>query len=325
MCTSIALTDGGFCFGRNMDLEYTFGERVVYVPRSFPFSFRKAGRMDRHYAIIGMAAVMDGYPLFADGMNEKGLCIAGLNFPENAYYPEEADDEKENVSPFELIPYLLGRCASVKEARELLEKTRLVLIHFREDVLLTPLHWHIADREESIVLEAMRDGMHIRENPVGVMTNSPPLDFHLTNLRQYLNLTVNYPGNRFGGETKLKPFGVGLGSIGLPGDYSPVSRFVRAAFLKMNSVSGEGTLDCLTRCMHLMDAVAMPDGIVQTPDGRFEKTSYSCCMDADRGVYYYKTYENSCLTAVDMQKENPEGREISEFPLRREQQIAHAN
>lgn len=325
MCTSIALNDGRFYFGRNLDLEYGFGEKTVITPRRYPFEFRRAGRMDSHYALIGMAAVQDGYPLYAEAANEKGLCIAGLNFPGNAYYPMEEAEDKANISPFELTAWLLGQCASVKEARALLERTQLVRINFSERLPLSPLHWHIADREESIVLESMRDGLRIYENPVGVLTNNPPFDFHLANLHQYLNLTTDYPVNRFSEKADLKPFGVGLGSFGLPGDFSPASRFVKTAFLKLNSVSDGGEEGAVSRFFHLLDAVAMPDGIVQTPDGKYEYTRYSSCIDAEKGVFYYKTYENSCLAAVDMRRERLDGDQLIQYELRRVQQIQFQN
>ena len=325
MCTSIAMKTKDFYFGRNLDLEYQFGEQVVITPRNYAFAFRKAGEMKTHYALIGMATVIDGYPLYAEAANEKGLCIAGLNFPGNAYYPPEEAEGKANVSPFELIPWLLGQCASVKEARELLTRTHLIRIDFNEKTPLSPLHWHIADREESIVLEAMRDGMHIHDNPVGVMTNNPPFDFHMTNLSQYLNLTTDYPENRFHPQASLAPFGVGMGSIGLPGDFSPVSRFVKTVFLKLNSVSGEDEASSISRFFHLLDAVAMPDGIVQTKNGPYEFTSYSCCVNADKGIFYYKTYTNNQMTAVNMHRENLDGEMLRTFPLIREQQVAWSN
>lgn len=321
MCTSIALNREHFLFGRNLDLEYDFGERIVVTPRNYPFRFRRAGGMENHFALIGMAAVTENYPLYAEAGNEKGLCMAGLNFPGNAYYPAEESADRANISPFELIPWILGQCATVREARKLLARTQIVRIDFSPSMPLTPLHWHIADREESVVLEVMRDGMHIHDNPVGVMTNNPPFDFHMTNLRQYLNLTTAYPVNRFHPEARLEPFGVGLGSIGLPGDFSPASRFVKAVFLALNSVSDGSREGERARFFHLLDAVAMPDGIVATGGGAYEKTGYSCCFEADSCVYYCKTYTNNQLTAVNMRRENLDGCVLKQFHLVREQKI----
>lgn len=325
MCTSIAMKTRDFYFGRNMDLEYDFGQRVVITPRSFPFAFRRAGEMQSHYAMIGMASVADGYPLYAEAMNEKGLGMAGLNFPDNAYYPPEEADGKANVSPFELIPWVLGQCETVAQARQLLEKTHLIAIPFSEAIPLATLHWHIADAESSLVLESTREGMKLYDNPVGVLTNNPPFDFQLTNLRQYLNLTPLEPENRFSAEVELVPFGRGFGGIGLPGDFSPASRFVKAAFLRQNSVCDGEEASSVSQFFHLLDAVAMPKGIVAAGGEDCETTRYACCISAKRGIFYYKTYANSQLTAVDMRKENLDGTELLEFPLVLEQQVAWAN
>lgn len=325
MCTSIAMRSDGLYFGRNLDLEYSFGERVVIAPRNFPFVFRRAGAVKRHYAMVGMAAVQDGYPLYAEAANEQGLCIAGLNFPGYAHYPENAEEGKCAVSPFELPLWLLGQCASVEEARGLLGKTCLVRIDFRADMPLTPLHWHIADQRESVVLECTREGMRIYDNPVGVMTNSPQFDFHLTNLRQYLSLTREYPDSRFHAGLPLEPFGVGMGAVGLPGDFSPVSRFVKAAFLNLNSVDGGGEEGRVSRFFHLLDAVAMPDGIVQTRDGRFERTSYSCLYSGEEHAFYYKTYESSRLKAVSLKRTDLTGSALIEYPVVREAGVQWLN
>lgn len=324
MCTSIAMTAGDFYFGRNLDLEYAFGEQVAITPRRYPIAFRMAGELARHHAMIGMATVADGYPLYAEAANEKGLCIAGLNFPQNAFYPAEKANDKANVSPFELPLWVLGQCESVAQARALLERTHLVAVNFSDAMPLAPLHWHIADRESSVVLECMRDGMHIHDNPVGVLTNNPPFDFQMNNLRQYMGLTSGEPENTLGPGLELTPFGRGFGAIGLPGDFSPASRFVKAAFLRMNSVCEENQERCISQFFHLLDAVAMPRGAVRAGE-RWDITTYSCCINAGKGIYYYKTYDNSRLTAVDMHHEDLEGRQVRSFALETGLGIARAN
>ena len=190
MCTSIAMKTRDFYFGRTMDIEYSFNECVVFTPRNYPVNFRKAGNMCRHYALLGMGTVIEDFPLYAEAVNEKGLCIAGLNFPDSAYYPPKEDEKRYNISPFELIFWLLGKCASVSEARKLLEDTHFINIPFNEKTPLTPLHWHIADSESSIVLESTKRGMEIYDDPAGVLTNNPSFDFQMTNLCQYMNLTT---------------------------------------------------------------------------------------------------------------------------------------
>ena len=325
MCTSIAWENGAFYFGRNLDLETAFGQQVVITPRKHRFCFRREKPMEQHYAMIGMATVMEGCPLYAEAVNEKGLCIAGLNFPENAHYPAEEAAGKAHIAPFELPWWLLGQCATVKEAKALLDRTEIVGIPFSDSIPVSPLHWHIADRSTSIVVECMRDGMHIHENPVGVLTNNPPFDFHLYNLSQYMNLTALRPENRFADEVELRPFGRGMGAFGLPGDASPASRFVRAAFLTLNSECEEEEDASVAQFFHLLDSVAMTKGSVVAPGGEWEHTLYSCCVNADEGVYYYKTYGNNQLTAVHMHNANLDGEALGVFPLEMKQHILHQN
>ena len=166
MCTAVTYKTKDHYFGRNLDLEYSYMETVTVTPRNYPFAFRKMGRMETHYAMIGMAYVADGYPLYYDATNEKGLSMAGLNFPENADY-KPFQDGKDNVSPFELIPWILGRCATVAEARVLLQRINLLNEHFSPELPLSPLHWILSDRECSITLESVKSGIKIYDNPVG--------------------------------------------------------------------------------------------------------------------------------------------------------------
>ncbi len=325
VCTSIAMKTGDFYFGRNMDLEYEFGERVVITPRNYPFEFRKAGLMRNHYAIIGMATVADGYPLYAEAVNEKGLCIAGLNFPGNAFFSPQADPEKSNISPFELVPWLLGRCATLEEARKLLETTQLVAIPFSNHIQLSPLHWHIADQTGSIVLEATKNGMMIFENPFGVMTNNPPFSFQMENVCQYMNLMTGQPENCFSKVGNLQPFGLGLGSFGLPGDFSPASRFVKAAYLSTNSICDLDENSSVSQFFRILASVGVPRGSVVLPDGKLQITTYSCCINVSKGIYYYTSYFNHQITAVHLKHENLNGSYLLEYPLKKTQQIAWAN
>lgn len=150
MCTSMAFVSGDFYFGRNMDLEGSFGEKVVITPRNFPLPLRHGKTLSTHYAMIGMANVVSGYPLYAEGANEKGLCITGLSFSGNAFYPDEAEPSRLPIATFELIPWLLGTCATTAEAKERLMEVQIVSTAFREDIQPAELHWHIADRERSL-------------------------------------------------------------------------------------------------------------------------------------------------------------------------------
>ncbi len=325
MCTSLAMKKGNFYFGRTMDIEYEFGERVVITPRNYPFMFRKAGELRAHYGIIGMATVAANYPLYAEAANEKGLCMAGLNFPNSAYYSPKEDDEKDNVSPFEFIPWILGQCQSVEEARTLLARMHMIAVPFSEKLPLAPLHWHIADADKSIVVECTKDGMKIFDNPVRVMTNNPPFDFQLTNLNHYLNLTAEYPADRFSRTESLKPFATGMGAFGLPGDTSSVSRFVRTAFYSCNSECEPTEESAVAQFFHILGSVEMINGSVKNAQGVNDITSYTSCINATEGIYYYTTYTNHQLTAVRMGEAELNGSDLKEYPLRRKQNVVWEN
>lgn len=321
MCTAFTFHNGALYFGRNMDLEYEFGESVVITPRHYAITTKRCGTISTHYAMMGMANVTSHYPLYAEAVNERGLCMAGLNFPGNARYWPEAEVTKQPVTPYELILYVLGTCATLAEAKSLLARLDLVDLPFLPSLPLAPLHWLISDASGSLTVEPTSSGLQIYENPYGVLTNNPPFPFHCENVRQYLHLSPGYPENRFSSALPLTPFGQGAGAIGLPGDFSPASRFVKTLFCKENSRCDQTEGACVAQVFHILDAVAMVRGTVVTPEGKLDITSYSCCMDAGAGTYYYKTYENSQITKIQLTEERMERKDLLCFPLRKQPQF----
>lgn len=324
MCTAISYRTQDHYFGRNLDLDHAYDERVTVTPRNFPFQFLCSGRLERHHAMIGMAYICNGYPLYYDATNEKGLSIAGLNFPGNACYRPKAEG-RDNVAPFELIPWLLGRCADLAEARALLERLNLVDISFSERLPLAPLHWMISDKSGSITVECVREGLRIYDNPVEVLTNNPPFDIMLFQLNNYMALSSQPPVNRLAPQLELEPYSLGMGGLGLPGDLSSASRFVRAAFTRLNAVSGDTESESVSQMFHILGSVAQQRGCVRVGQEGYEITQYTSCCNTDRGIYYYTTYENSRITGVDMHRENLESGELSSYPLIRGQQICMQN
>ncbi len=314
MCTALNLTTKDHYFGRTLDLDCSYGEEVCVMPRNFPMEFRCMDRIDSHYAMIGMAAVVGDVPLFYDATNEHGLSMAGLNFPGNAYYAPK-DEEKDNVTPFEFIPWILGQCKTVAEARKLLDRINLVDIAFSETLPLSPLHWMIDDKHEAIVVEQMQDGLHIHDNPVGVMTNNPPFEYQLLNLNNYRNLRVDSGENTFAKNLSLNVYCQGMGAIGLPGDVSSMSRFVRIAFERANSVCETDESSSVSQFFHLLGTVEMVRGCCLTDTGKWDITVYTSCMNADKGLYYYTTYDNRQITCVDMHKTELDSDTVSRFPL----------
>lgn len=323
MCTAVSYKTKDHYFGRNLDYEFAYQQTVTVTPRHYPLAFRKVPALTEHYAMIGMAFVQGNYPLYYDATNEKGLSMAGLNFPENADYKPFHPD-LQNITPFELIPWILGQCATVAEAREMLAHVSVYAENFSEQLPLSPLHWMISDSTESIVVESVRDGLKIYDNPVGVMTNNPAFDFHLTNLSNYMALCRCDPQNHIAPDLPLKPYSRGMGAIGLPGDLSSASRFIKAAFTRLNSVSGESETESVSQFFHILASVAQQKGCCQVEHG-FEYTIYASCCNTDKGIYYYTTYENSRITAVNMYHENLDGSELISYSLIEEQQIYFQN
>ncbi len=324
MCTALRLCAGDHYFGRTLDLDCSYGEEVCILPRNYPLAYRKMGWMDSHYAMIGMATVVDGIPLLYDAANEHGLAMAGLNFPGNAFYPPEMQG-KDNVAPFEFIPWILGQCKTVAEARTLLERINLVNIPFSGQLPLSPLHWMLSDKHEAIVVESMADGLHIYDNPAGVMTNNPPFPYHLNNLNNYRNLRTDTGENRFAADLHLDVYCQGLGAVGLPGDVSSMSRFVRIAFGRANAVCGGDEESAVGQFFHLLASVEMNRGLCLTDQGHWDITVYTACINADRGLYYYNTYGNHQLSCVDLHKADLDGKEVSRYPLVTKQQVFYQN
>lgn len=325
MCTAAAYKTKDFYFGRTLDYEFSYGDEVVITPRNYSFSLRDAGAvLAGHYAIIGMAHVIADYPLYYDAVNEKGLGMAGLNFVGNAVYRDK-EPGKENITQFELIPWILGQCATVKEARDLLETINLTNTPFSDKLPLAQLHWLIADEKEAITLESVQEGIKVYDNPAGVLTNNPPFPEQMSQLNNYMHLSPKNPTNQFSDKLPLHAYSRGMGALGLPGDLSSQSRFVRVAFTKMNAVSGDSDIDSVNQFFHILGSVEQQRGCCDVGDGKYEITLYTSCCNASKGIYYYTTYGNHQITAVDMQKASLEGASLVRFSPVTEEQIHWQN
>ena len=323
MCTASNYITDNHYFGRNFDYEISYNERVTVTPRNYELKFRKIDDIKTHYAMIGMAAGIDEYPLYYDACNEKGLAIAGLNFEGNAVY-REFEEDMINITPFELIPYLLGTCSSVSEAREALDKINLVNINFADELPLSPLHWMISDEVEAIVVEPLADGLKVYDNPVGVLTNNPPFDKQLFYLNNYRGLSNKNPENTFG--VDLEEYSRGMGAIGLPGDLSSASRFAKVAFTRANSYSDNDEASSVGQFFHILGSVEQQNGctFIDDPD-LYEYTIYTSCYNTNRAILYYRTYHNSQITAVDLNRENLDSSDLINYMLINEEQFNFIN
>ena len=323
MCTAISYFANNHYFGRNLDVLSIHEESVVIAPRHYSFSFRNGQKTDNHYSLIGMAHTEDGYPLYYDATNEKGLSIAALSFPGEARYHEKNTD-LINLAPWELIPFILCQCETAAQAKNLLSRANIISENFREDIPLTPLHFLVADEKEAFVAEPMERGLILRENPVGVLTNSPAFDFQMQYLNLFMGLSNNPVENRFSKEIPFKKFSRGMGALGLPGDLSSPSRFVRAVFTKIHALKGKDEAHDIRQFFHILGSVEQQKGCVQLGN-QFEFTAYSSCCDTRKGIYYYKTYDHFSVVGVDMRKEDLEAPNLISFPMIREGGFAVLN
>ena len=324
MCTAATYQTKGFYMGRTLDYEFSYGDEITVTPRHYEFQFRHMGSVSSHYAMIGMAHVAGNYPLYYDAMNEKGLGMAGLNFVGNADF-QEVDDTRDNVAQFEFIPWILCQCATLEEAKKLLSRMNLVGTPFSPQLPTAQLHWLIADKTGSLTVECMTDGLHVYDNPVGVLTNNPPFDKQLFHLNDFMHLSPKQPENTFSQDLNLQTYSRGMGALGLPGDLSSASRFVRVAFTKLNSRSGDSENESVSQFFHILGSVDQQRGCCEVADGKYEITLYTSCCSADTGIYYYTTYENHQISGVDMYRENLDGDTLTRYPLINGEQIHMQN
>ena len=341
MCTAIHLGGAYPTLGRTLDYEYTYGEEVVLLARRYPLEKIGVPEIPKHkihYAILGMAHLADGVPLYYDALNEHGLAIAGLNFVGNASYSPPTQQAVE-CPPHALIPTLLAHAKSVDEALSLLASMTLVHRAFREEYPVAELHFLLADPSRSVVIEPMSDGVHVYENPTGVLTNNPPFPCQLASVSQYSHLSPYEPNlsekarassatshifqsicKEFVAFPPISAYTKGLGCVGLPGDYTSSSRFIRAARLSSFSTAATSEHDAIGQLFHLLDTVSLPRGSVRS-DAGMDLTQYTSCMTLNIPSYTYTTATNRrpcrvCLSDFDLS-----GDTLLRFPLRQEEDI----
>ncbi len=313
MCTAISYAFSDLFCGRTLDIDYNLAERVVITPRKKPLEFRCLDTISEHFAIFGTATIENKTPLYYEAANEKGLFIAGLNFPNNAVFHPKKDGYL-NIAPFELIPYILASCENTEQALYLLNKSNIVDISFSEKFPATPLHWFLSDGNKSYTIESVKEGLKIYENQVGVLTNNPPFPYHILNLANYAAVSPYSAKNNLCPNLSLDFYSNGLGGIGLPGDFSSASRFVKACFVKHNSICSSQK-EALSQFFHILSSVSQINGCVRLENGRFEKTYYTSCINLTKNIFYYKTYYCSQINAVYLDYENLDTSDLICYPL----------
>ena len=301
MCTAIYLNEVGL-FGRTFDYEKSYGERLVFTPREH----MQMGEACNRYATLGVGLARGESMLYYDGMNEWGLCGAALNFPGYAVYHNEIN-KKAGVPAGLFLSFALGFCKNTSEIRDLLNNISIT----GDDVLglpATPLHWMFADSKGTITVESTEGGLRVMDNPYGVLTNSPNFEVQKLLLSDYMTLHPGYPENRLV-KTPLAVYSRGMGALGLPGDFSSRSRFVRGVFVKENTRLITEQDQQINRMKHILSSVSVPCGCIMNEKEEAGSTLYSCIMDSETLTYYFASYENQTLRGARL------------YPEKREQEI----
>jgi len=324
MCTAISwYPDTGY-FGRTLDYDRIYPFKPLMAPRFYPHNFRCGDSPARSYAMLGMGITLDGEPLFFDAVNEKGVYAAGLLFEGNAVYRRPLAG-MDNVPSFAVIPWLLSRCQNLEEVQKALTRMNITDTPVREDLPPSPLHWFIADGTHSLTVEAAAAGLTVYDNPAGVLTNNPPFPQQMFHLSRYMGLSAMPPENRFAPAICFTPYSRGMGALGLPGDGTSSSRFVRTAFIKHNMVPGVTETENVNHMFHILSAAAQQKGSIRLADGGISYTQYTACADGTRGIYYYTTERNHRITAIDMYRADIDAASLIGFPLTDEEDIFYRN
>ncbi len=312
-CTGIVIqTENGVTIpARTMEFGFDIQSKVMVIPKGIPLTFlssmeNKDGyKMTTKYGFVGMNAV--GKNIVADGVNEAGLYLGVFYFTNFAVYDKLTDENQSKaISSEEMGNYILGSFATVEEAIEGLKKITVVGSYIEAIKGEAPLHYAITDKSgRSVVVEYSAKGLNIYENTVHAVCNNPTYDWHLTNLRNYVNLA---PENTKGFELNGKmytPLAEGSGMIGLPGDFTSSSRFIRATAAVNTSLPSKDEEEGIFRAFHILNTFDIPKGLVRQKEenGVFtDYTIWTSAVDTKNLVYYYKTYKNQAIKKLDLKQ-----------------------
>jgi len=327
-CTGITLTakDGSVIHARTLEFEVDMGSNVIVVPRGYKRqgmtpSGKNGKKWVSKYASIGANGA--GVPWIFDGFNEKGLSIGLFYHPTTAVYmPYKKSNAKNTMAPWELGSYILENFATVEQVKKHIHQIVVPSVVFKAWGFVPPVHYIVTDASgKSIVIEYLKGKLNVFDNPLGVITNSPSFDWHMTNLRNYPNLSAVQPKTRKVGGVELKPFGLGAGFTGLPGDFTPPARFVRAVAFSTSRVPTQSGRDTVIQAFHILNNFDIPKGSAR--EAHKDKhgniiadfTTWTSASDLKNKKFYFRTYNDSQIRMVDLNKMNFNAKKIVTIPM----------
>lgn len=324
-CTSFLIhtTDGGSVYGRTMEFAVELKSQALVIPRNYDLSSSgpdgKPGmKWASKYAAVGLNAL--GVEALLDGINEKGLTGGMLYFADFAKYTDPADaDPSKSLAPWEFLTWALTNFATVEEVKAALADITIIDLVQSDMGFTPPLHYTLHDATgASLVIEPIDGKLIVYDNPFGVMTNSPTFDWHLTNLRNYIKISaVDAPPLKIGNEI-LTPLGQGSGLLGIPGDPTPPSRFLRAMGYAMLVEKKPGGMESVQLAEHIVNNFDIPKGWIRVSDDSkepLEYTQWSSVADLQNLIYYVKTYDNQTLRSIDLKSFDLDAKVIMKAPL----------
>jgi choloylglycine hydrolase len=254
------------------------------------------------YSFIGIGQALDGITGFFDGVNEEGFAAAALYFAGYAQYNKQFTHlSNQQIASFDFLHYILGRCASIQDLRMVLSNISIVGMPDPVTQTIAPLHWIAVDRTgKCVVVEQTRSGLKLFDNPIGVMANSPDLPWHMTNLRNYMEVSPNQNEEVSWGNIRLGPFGQAGGTTSLPGGYTSPERFVRTSYLKTHVPTPKNANEAIISCFHIMESVSIPRGAVISARNTYDYTKYTAFIDTNKCEYYFKTYDNMQIVKAEL-------------------------
>ena len=330
-CTGITTKpkDGSIIFARTLEFAVDIKSNIIVVPRGKEYVGTAPGdkpglRWKTKYGIVGANAF--DLAVTVDGLNEKGLQVGLFYFPGFAKYQEiKAQDLSKALAPWELGVFLLGTCSDVKEAVAAAKDVRVGEALQKDMGFVPGVHYILTDSSgESVVLEYVGGDLKIHQNPLGVCTNSPTFDWHMTNLSNYVNMTVsNVPKIDVGGK-EIKGLGQGSGMLGIPGDFTPPSRFVRAVAFSKSALPVETAREGVLQSFHILNQFDIPKGAARGLEHGMEVADYTqwtSAADLKNVRYYFRAYENSRIRMIDLKAVDFDAKEIRTISIKGEEQI----
>lgn len=324
-CTGIRLlaADGSVVYARTMEFGIDLHSNAIIIPRQFALtgttsSGRPGLEWKSKYALVGLNG--EALTLIADGVNEAGLAGGIFLFPGYAQYQEvSADDEAKSIAPWEVVTWALTNFANVDEVREGLTGIKVGNVEFAAWKAVPPVHFVIHDASgKSLVIEYVSGKLNLYDNLIGVITNAPEFSWHLTNLRNYLNLSPkNVLTSTVDGE-QFRPLGQGSGMYGLPGDFTPPSRFVRAVALSQSAIPGATGEDAVHQAFHVLDSFDIPLGAVRSAAANEtprEYTQWTSASDTKNRSFYFHSHDNRRVRRVDLLRADLNAAEVVKIPL----------